>query len=412
MQGALPQVEHPLGDRVGAAPVGEVLGLGQVLTLDVQRAGLPPVGQPDLAAAGHVVADVPDGPDRVLQGQVPHHRAGFDHPQHQVGRTDLEQHGRLAHVGVADDHMQPPEPLCVRVRLVPGIDDRPRTGRGGGHAFPDVLGALADAVHRAPGSLQHLACPADNLPGDQERDQDVGQPAELAVPADQVVLVAPVGVAGRVGVVLEQVDVPGDALFPEPPVRVHQQAFQDPLAGLVVDHQVQDVVALGGGVLGVAAHIEVEPGAVAQEHVTAPAPGNHAAEEVPGYLIRGQPTAAAEGAGDPVFVLKPEDSSVHGRSPDPTARPHAPAPGGVGPRTCRGPVLHALCHQPAGHQSTAMYLVSVNSSSPSWPPSRPIPDCLTPPNGAAGSETTPRLMPIIPASRASATRRERRRSWV
>src|SRR5258708_4318566 len=32
-----------------------------------------------------------------------------------------------------------------------------------------------------------------------------------------------------------------------------------------------------------------------------------------------------------------------------------------------------------------MYLLSMNSSRPSWPPSRPRPDCLTPPNGAAGA---------------------------
>ena len=36
-----------------------------------------------------------------------------------------------------------------------------------------------------------------------------------------------------------------------------------------------------------------------------------------------------------------------------------------------------------------MYLLSVNSSKPSCPPSRPMPRCLTPPNGAAGSETKP-----------------------
>jgi hypothetical protein len=37
-----------------------------------------------------------------------------------------------------------------------------------------------------------VAEPADDLPGDQERDPDVGQPTELAVSADQVVLVAAV----------------------------------------------------------------------------------------------------------------------------------------------------------------------------------------------------------------------------
>jgi hypothetical protein len=67
---------------------------------------------------------------------------------------------------------------------------------------------------------------------------------------------------------------------------------------------------------------------------------------------------------------------------------------------------------PLAYQSVAMYFVSVNSSSPSCAPSRPMPDCLTPPNGAAGSDTRPRFSPIMPASSASLTRSPRRRSRV
>jgi hypothetical protein len=49
-------------------------------------------------------------------------------------------------------------------------------------------------------------------------------------------------------------------------------------------------------------------------------------------------------------------------------------------------------------QSTERYCVSVNSSRPARAPSRPKPDCFIPPNGADGSDTRPRLIPIIPAS--------------
>ena len=227
--------------------------------------------------------------------------------------------------------------------------------------------------------------------------------------ADQVVLVAAVGVARRVGVVLEQVDVARDAFLAQPPVRVHQQALEDPLARLVVHDQVDDVVALGRGVLGMAADVQVEPRPVAQEHVAAPAPRDHAAEEVPGYLVRGQPPLPRKVQVTPYSFSSPKirlSMVAHQTLRHAGARPRQ-----VGPvsrvRRRRGPALHA-----PRHQLTAMYLVSVNSSNPSWPPSRPIPDCLTPPKGAAGSETTPRLIPIIPASRASATRSERRRSRV
>src|SRR5918995_4166490 len=58
------------------------------------------------------------------------------------------------------------------------------------------------------------------------------------------------------------------------------------------------------------------------------------------------------------------------------------------------------------------YFTSRYSSSPSRPPSRPKPEALTPPNGAAGLEMTPALSPTRPDSRPSATVRARRRSLV
>src|SRR3712207_4765537 len=199
----------------------------------------------------------------------------------------------------------------VGVRLVAGVDDRPGAGGRRGDALPDVLGALADAVDRPARGLQHLARADHDLPADQERDEHVGQPAELPVPAHQVVLVAAVAVAGRVGVVLEQVDVAGDALLGQPLLGVDQQALEDPLAGLVVHHELGQVVALGGGVLGVAAHVEVQPGAVAQEDVGAAPPRHHAAEQVAGHLVRGQPPLPAEGARHAVLGLDAEDPSLH-----------------------------------------------------------------------------------------------------
>ena len=49
---------------------------------------------------------------------------------------------------------------------------------------------------------------------------------------------------------------------------------------------------------------------------------------------------------------------------------------------------------------------------PSGPPSRPKPDCLTPPKGAPALETMPWLRPIIPVSRPSMTRNARLMSCV
>ncbi len=78
-------------------------------------------------------------------------------------------------------------------------------------------------------------------------------------------------------------------------------------------------------------------------------------------------------------------------------------------------LLLRLGRRPAGPLAQgvkAMYLVSRYSSMPSEPPSRPNPDSLMPPNGAAASEMTPRFTPTMPASTASATRSARSSDWV
>src|SRR5690606_34016976 len=59
-----------------------------------------------------------------------------------------------------------------------------------------------------------------------------------------------------------------------------------------------------------------------------------------------------------------------------------------------------------------VYFVDRNSWMPSTLPSRPMPDCFTPPKGAAALETTPALRPIMPVSRASIMRLPRCRFSV
>ncbi len=53
------------------------------------------------------------------------------------------------------------------------------------------------------------------------------------------------------------------------------------------------------------------------------------------------------------------------------------------------------------------YLISIHSSMPYFEPSRPMPDSLTPPNGATSFEMKPVLMPTMPVSSPSATRQMR-----
>ena len=164
----------------------------------------------------------------ILEREVaPRARVFFEHAQHDGRGADLEEGRVLAHVGVADDHVQPAEALGVGVRLVARVDDRTGPGGRARHAFPDVLGALAHAVHRAACGLQHLARTGVDLAGDEERDQHVGELREVAVALDEVVLVTAVRVARGVGVVLEQVDLAADAFLAEPLLGTAHEALED-----------------------------------------------------------------------------------------------------------------------------------------------------------------------------------------
>ncbi len=122
---------------------------------------------------------------------------------------------------------------------------------------------------------------------------------------------ATVGVAGGVGVVLEQEDDAADALLAETGFGGDDEVLQDPLAGLVVYDEVADRVAFGRRVLGVATHVQVQPGAVLEEHVGGASPRHDPAEQVARHFVWAQAALPPEGAGNAVLVLKTEDSSFH-----------------------------------------------------------------------------------------------------
>ena len=73
------------------------------------------------------------------------------------------------------------------------------------------------------------------------------------------------------------------------------------------------------------------------------------------------------------------------------------------------PVVHLSCYFRRSIQMPPMqtYLTSWYSSNPWWEPSLPKPLSLMPPKGAASVLITPSFTPIIPYSKASATRKQR-----
>ena len=273
--------------------IGEVVVLGEakrpveIFALDVEGGDLAPVREPDPPGTGHVVADLANRTDRIFEGHVAEHDLGlFEHAQHERARADLQEGGVFAHVRVAHDHVEPAVALRIGMRFVAGVDDRSASRGGRADALPDVLRSLADAISRAPRRLQDLAGTGVDLAADEEGDEHLGVRRKIVAAARAVVLMAAVAVPGGVGVVLEQVDVAVHAFVAEALLGTGEELFEDPLPCLVVHDELTHAVALGRGVLGVAADVEVEPSAVGEEDVAAATPRHHPTEEVSGDFVR------------------------------------------------------------------------------------------------------------------------------
>ena len=205
---ALPQFQDALDVRmVRPAVLHEAPCPLQQTGLDLDRRHLLPRAGPDRGGPAQVMADVADGADRILQLVVPDRHTGFDHAQHQVRGPIAQQRRRLRHVGITDDDVQPAVQSRIGMGLVAGVDDGPGSGRRRGNTLPHVIGALGEREMGVLGVVgrDHMTGTRQDLPRDQERQQDPGEPAEVGRPGDEVVLMRPEGIALRIHVVLQQV---------------------------------------------------------------------------------------------------------------------------------------------------------------------------------------------------------------
>ena len=242
----------------------------EVLPLELERRHRPAVGELHLDAEGHIARHVVQRRDRVHEGEVGQ-EAVLDHLQHDRGRAELQELRDLAEVRVADDHVQAPVLLGVRVRLVTGVDDRSLQRRLQSDLGLEEVGALGElervTAAIVPGGLEaHLAGAGEHLPGDEERRQIPDDVGERGGAIHQVVLVGAVGVALAVGVVLVDRERRGRRHL----LRHHlERALEDPLPRLVVDHERARRQALGRGVLGMGV-IDVVASSVGEDHVREP----------------------------------------------------------------------------------------------------------------------------------------------
>ncbi len=218
-------------------------------------------------AQGRVVGDRSQAGHGVVDGQVDIQPGVFDHREDKRGSSDLEVGRDLAHVRVADDHMEPAVLLRVRMWLVPGVDDRTLQGCLQADLDLEEIGPLAQLETGLP-AVHADADPAGathDLPGDEEGHEVADDVGERCGAGHEVVLMAAVGDALVVRVVLVQVHRHRARDGQRPPGGLGH----DPLPGLVPQHRVARVRHLGGGVLGVGV-VDVEARAIGEDDVGEP----------------------------------------------------------------------------------------------------------------------------------------------
>ena len=122
---------------------------------------------------------------------------------------------------------------------------------------------------------------------------------------------AAIAVAHEIGVVLEDRELPRDALLADLLLGVVLQILEDPLPCLVVDDELAGRGALGGRVFGMAARVLVEARAVFEEDVEKVLGRDQLLEQEADGLLDRQRLATFRREDDAVFALKTEDPLLH-----------------------------------------------------------------------------------------------------
>ena len=176
----------------------------------------------------------------------------------------------------------------------------------------NVLRALRDEVLRFARYLQNLSRSTIDLPRDEEGNELLCDFPKIDVAAHEEVFVAPVGIAKRVRIILENVDFPGETFFSQSFFSRRQAGFKQSLTGLIVDDEIENVVTFGGGIFRMAAGVLIKPSAVYQESVGGPAVWNESFKNIPKHLLHRQIDPSVRRKNETVLILQTEDPSSQG----------------------------------------------------------------------------------------------------
>ena len=148
-----------------------------------------------------------------------------------------------------------------------------------------MLRPLRNVIHRAPPSAKYFTGPRKNLSRHQERDELFSHVVEIGAAVRQIIFVAAVRVADKIGIVFEDRQLTLKTFLMHLVLRIIEQVFQNPLTGLVVDHHIHGAGALGRGVLRMTARVEIKARSIFQKDIEKTFGGNELLKQIAHHLF-------------------------------------------------------------------------------------------------------------------------------
>ncbi len=122
---------------------------------------------------------------------------------------------------------------------------------------------------------------------------------------------APVGIPQRIRIILKDVDFSGQTFLPQSLLSRRETGFQQPFSGFIVNDQIEDIVAFGSGIFGMASGVLIKSRSIDEKRVGRPTVGDQAFEDIPEHLLHRQINPAVRRKNQPVLIFEPENPLAH-----------------------------------------------------------------------------------------------------
>ena len=152
----------------------------------------------------------------------------------------------------------------------------------------NMLGSLRKEIVRFARDPENLTGARKNLSRYEKRNELFGDFPKINVTLHQKVFMAPVGIPQGIRVIFENIDVAGEPFFSEALFGYGQTGFEDSLSSFFMHHQLENIIALGSGILGVTAGILIKSGPIREEGIGRPTIRNQSFKNIAQDFFNGQ----------------------------------------------------------------------------------------------------------------------------